>query len=56
VLGGTGFDQVQTGLVARDQDRAQVADGRSVAEAGEDGRVRVCDGVELDRYSGIAPG
>ena len=41
LLGGVGFDQVQTGLVARDQDRAQVANGRSVAEAGEGGRVRV---------------
>ena len=52
LLGGVGFDQVQTGLVARDQDRAHVADGRAVAEAGEVGRVRVCDGVELDQVFG----
>src|SRR6185312_8014366 len=50
LLDGVGFDQVQTGLVARNQDRAQVANAVSFAETGEDGRVRVCvDAVELDQ-------
>jgi hypothetical protein len=52
-LDGVGFDQVQTGLVDRDQDRAQEANGVSVAETGEGGRVRVCgDAVALDQILG----
>ena len=56
LLDGVGFDQVQAGLVARDQDRAQVANAVSVAETGEGGRVRLCvDAVELDQVFGHRP-
>ena len=53
IVFGIGTDPVQTGLVARDQDRAQVANAVSFAETGKDGRVRVCvDAVELDQVFG----
>jgi len=44
---------MQAGLTTRNQDRAEIANGASVAETGEGGRVQVrSSAVELDQVFG----